>query len=472
MKDNKYKNISPLDHRYYFANQELFDSLSGYLSEEAHIQYMLRVECAILAVHAQHFFPNSPDYLEAIQQAETSITPAEIYVKEEKSQHNVNAIVECLKEHLPKELRSYVHLGATSADIMDTAYVLAFRDASQQIIIPLLRKIECRLLDLAEREISTVQIGRTHGQAAVPITVGYMFAEYISRLGQSILRIMQHLTEVRGTLSGAVGGHHAGSLIYKEPTQFEYEVLQRLGLNAAEFATQILPPEYLLRCLTEYNITFGIIANMADDLRHLQRTEIGELQEIFGKDQVGSSTMPHKRNPWNSEHIKSLWKTFAPRVITFYMDQISEHQRDLTNSASARFIAEYLAGLCAAAARLLKVLEHIHVSPQHLQENMQRVGDRILAEPVYILLALAQVEQAHDTVRKLTLVMEQDNITLHAALKREPDVWQKIVEQMRKIGMDDPDKFFQDSSSYRGKTEELTRKICREYRTHMENLHV
>jgi len=101
-----------------------------------------------------------------------------------------------------------------------------------------------------------------------------------------------------------------------------------------------------------YNTAFGIIANLADDLRHLQRSEIGEFREFFAPGQVGSSTMPHKRNPWNAEHVKSLWKAFAPRAVTWFMDQISEHQRDLSNSASGRFVAEYLGGFAAATARI------------------------------------------------------------------------------------------------------------------------
>ncbi len=99
-----------------------------------------------------------------------------------------------------------------------------------------------------------------------------------------------------------------------------------------------MEPEYLLRLLLEINVAFGVIANLADDLRNLQRSEIGEVREEFSATQVGSSTMPQKRNPWNSEHVKSLWKAYSPRVATFFMDQISDHQRDLTNSASARFV--------------------------------------------------------------------------------------------------------------------------------------
>ncbi len=115
-------------------------------------------------------------------------------------------------------------------------------------------------------------------------------------------------------------------MIVSDPFELEEEYVKALGLEASEHSTQLVEPEYLLRLFLEMNLCFGILANLADDLRHLQRSEISEVREFFGGDQVGSSTMPQKRNPWNSEHVKSLWKAFAPRVMTLFMDQISEHQ--------------------------------------------------------------------------------------------------------------------------------------------------
>ena len=109
--------------------------------------------------------------------------------------------------------------------------------------------------------------------------------------------------------------------------------------------------------------------------------------------------MPQKRNPWNSEHVKSLWKAFAPRVVSFYMDQISEHQRDLTNSASSRFVADYIAGFTAAAARMKRVLESLNVDRERLFGNLSDTADGVLAEPAYILLSRAGAD-AHEIIRK------------------------------------------------------------------------
>ena len=148
------------------------------------------------------------------------------------------------------------------------------------------------------------------------------------------------------------------------------------------------------------NTAFGIIANLADDLRHLQRSEIAEVREEFREGQVGSSTMPQKRNPWNCEHVKSLWKAFAPRAVTFFMDQISEHQRDLTNSASQRFVADYIAGFASAAARMRSVVRGLGVNRARMAQNLRLGGDLIFSEALYILIATGGGPEAHERVRQ------------------------------------------------------------------------
>src|SRR5690606_19459402 len=174
----------------------------------------------------------------------------------------------------------------------------------------------------------------------------------------------------------------------------------------SEHATQTAAPEYVTDYVHALVSCFGVLANFADDMRHLQRTEIGEAGEAFDPQQVGSSTMPHKRNPWNFEHVKSLWKTFMPRMMTVYMDQISEHQRDLTNSASSRFIVEIAAGLALAAGRLARESERLAVDQEAMARNLALTRGMIVAEPLYILLASLGHPDAHEAVRRLTLEAE------------------------------------------------------------------
>jgi adenylosuccinate lyase len=241
-------------------------------------------------------------------------------------------------------------------------------------------------------------------------------------------------------------------------------------------------PEYLLRLLLEFNVAFGIIANLADDLRNLQRSEIGELREGFAADQVGSSTMPQKRNPWNSEHVKSLWKAFMPRVTTFFMDQISEHQRDLANSASQRFIADYVAGFCLAVSRMSGVIEGLGADRERLLKNLRgdtsggisgaRIPGGILAEPAYILLAESGVSDAHEVIRKITLKAEKENLGFAAALSADPEVLSRIGKKMAELGLvsnaADALSWFEKPEQYNGLAVKKAKTLAAKYRELMQ----
>jgi adenylosuccinate lyase len=320
-------------------------------------------------------------------------------------------------------------------------------------------------------------VGRTHGQHAVPITLGFAFAEYVSRLGKSILEIEKRSKELKGKLSGAVGAYNATSMIVKDPQELERLYLAELGLEPSEHSTQLVEPEYLLRLLLEFNVAFGIIANLADDLRNLQRSEIGEVREGFGAQQVGSSTMPQKRNPWNSEHVKSLWKAFMPRVTTFFMDQISEHQRDLSNSASMRFIADYTTGFCLAVSRMTKVIEDLGADRERLAANLRGCGNSggisagipggVMAEPAYILLAETGVSDAHEVIRRVTLAAEKEKTSFAAALAKEKELLEKIGEKLVQLGLINSAaevlSFFENPQVYSGLASKKARYLAEKY---------
>jgi len=466
-------NLSPLDHRYYLSNRDLFDRLGACLSEEASVRYAVRCEVALLKAHLDlHFSPaERPALLDALDRLEGVVLPDEVYAEEEKTQHNIRALVNVIKRHLPEALVPYVHLGATSVDMLDTANALKTRDAVKLVLLPLLADLELALAHLARQEADTPQIGRTHGQYAVPVTVGFALAEYVSRLGKSILEIRRLADQVKGKFAGAVGAYNATSVMTTDPQGLERQVLGYLGLEPSEHSTQLVEPEYLLRLLLELNVAFGVIANLADDLRNLQRSEIGEMRELFIATQVGSSTMPQKRNPWNSEHVKSLWKTFAPRVMTFFMDQISEHQRDLTNSASGRFVTDYLAGFTAATARMLKVVSTLSVDKDRLNRNLHEgAGDLVLAESVYILLSLAGAPDGHEVVRVLTLECDKEKKPLIEALKARPAVWQTLGAELKKRTGWEAETFFSSPELYHGQAPVKARALADKYEALMKTL--
>jgi adenylosuccinate lyase len=444
-----FENLSPLDHRYWIANREIFDSLSSILSEKAQVRWCARAEAALLLTHLELRGHKDPELFSSIISAAEAIDPSEVYAEEEKTRHNIRALVNVFQRKVPAGVASLVHMGATSVDILDTAKSLALREAANKVVLPLLARVALELCRLSIDEAETPQVGRTHGQHAVPLTFGFAMAEYASRLGKCVLRASSLASELRGKLAGAVGSYNALSMSYADPEDVERRFLARLGLEPSEHSTQLVEPEHVLRLLLELNAAFGVVANLADDLRNLQRTEIGEVRESFAQGQVGSSTMPQKRNPWNSEHVKSLWKAFSPRVATFYMDQISEHQRDLTNSASERFIPEYLAGLSAAANRMLSVLKGLAVDRERMAANLNITGGAVLAEPAYILLAESGLADAHEKLRRITLLQEREGISLRQALERE-GVLPLLTERLASLGVSEPQAFFDEPWRYRG----------------------
>ena len=425
-----YRNLSPLDHRYYLENREAFDRLADFLSEEAVVRCYARVEVALLR-QLIRMLPDAVrpapadvgDLERALDAAVDAIDPAEVHAEEQVTRHNLRAVVHVLQRRLPESVRHLVHLGATSFDVQDTATALRIGGAVRAVVLPLLLDLTDRLADLAEAEAATPQVGRTHGQHAVPITFGFAVASFVARLDDVLPRILKAADELPGKLSGAVGAYNATALLVDDPLELERRVLADLDLAPAAHATQIVPAEPLVRLLLEINLAFGVVANLADDLRNLQRTEIAEVAESFAAAQVGSSTMPQKRNPWNSEHVKSLWKAFSPRVGTFFMDQISEHQRDLTNSASSRFVGEYLAGFVAAVNRMLRVVRSLYVDRARMADAVGLSGDAVAAEAAYVALARAGAADAHAAIRQASAAARAEGGTLAAALERDSAHW-------------------------------------------------
>ena len=411
--------LSPVDYRY--RDEEVAE----YLSEEAFVRYKLEVEYMLVGQLLREGIC-SPEVAEEIWKTHGQITAEEVYAEEEKIRHDIRALVNCIRKRVSDEAKPFVHMGATSYDIVETANAARYKGVIFKVLLPALLNLEKILIEIALREAETVQIGRTHGQHAVPITFGFALAGYVSRLGKSIVSLKKLAQELCGKFSGACGAYNASSLLAKNPEEFELEIVSKLDLAAAEISTQIAPPETLTRIFSEVVIIYGILANLSDDMRHLQRTEIGEVGEEFKAGQVGSSTMPQKRNPINFENVKSLWKVVMPRMMTVFMDQISEHQRDLTTSASARTYGELIDYLVDSVNRLARTMKKLKVDGANLEKNFFATGDMFLAEPLYILLAKAGYPDAHEKIHKLTLLAQEKKMPLAEAFRKDEELWPYI----------------------------------------------
>jgi adenylosuccinate lyase len=442
--------ISPLDARYYGPEEGFFAALHPYLSEAATIQYQLRVEQAVLAeLEAGGIAPAGTAAALAAALAERPITADEVYAEEQRIHHNIRALVHCIRLRLEAPAREHVHLFVTSNDIMDTARALAYREVTREVLLPDLHRLMAGLVGLARRHADTVQIGRTHGRHAVPLTLGYWLANYVDRLGQRMERLGEAAGELRGMISGAVGAHNSFALRWPEdPGGFERRVLARLGLrpSAGAVSTQVVQPEFVTDFAHALVSTFSVLANLADDCRHLMRSEIEELGERTRR--VGSSTMPHKVNPKDFENVKSLWKAAVPRMTTVYMDQISEHQRDLTNSASGRFLNELVALFAYAARRLDQAVRATVVSLPALERNFEAGRQWTVAEPLYIALALAGEKDAYEISKRAAELCRDREMGLLDYL--ESDEGRGVVERLpsglREVVLD-PRRYLGDSVS-------------------------
>jgi len=393
---SRFSVCSPTDSRYSVRE------LDRYFSAEAYVRYKAIVEKALVETLAKHGLCPTGIAKEIVAAAD-SITVHDVEEEDRRVKHDIRALVNVIQRKVSNQAKPYVHLAATSYDIVDTANALRYRQAVESIIIPDMVKLEKIWIELAKKERDTVQIGRTHGQFADPITFGFALAQYVNRWGNRILKLRESARRLVGKFSGAVGAYNASSLIIPDPEGFEKELLSSLGLEPALVSTQIVPPEPTADLIHSIMSAWGVLANFSRDMRHLQRSEIGEVGEPFEADQVGSSTMPQKRNPINFENVESLWKEFAPRMTTKYLDQVSEHQRDLTNSASQRYDAEIFIVFDFCVRRMTKVCEKLAVDRANLKKNLNLALESIVAEPLYILLASLGHPDAHEYVRRLGL---------------------------------------------------------------------
>ncbi len=440
--------FSPTDYRY------AVDELRYYLSEEAFVEYKAKVEAAVARVFEKEGIL-SKELCDEIVEAASKVNAAEVYEEEKRTKHDIRALVNVIRNKVRDEAKPFVHLSATSYDVVDTANALRYRDAVMKVIIPDMLGLERAWIALARREKDSLQIGRTHGQHAEPITFGFAIAQYVNRWCSRILRVKEASENLVGKFSGAVGAYNATSLIFNDPEEFEREVLTLLEIKPARVSTQIVPPEPMSDFVHSIISSFSVVANFCDDMRHLQRIEIGEVMESVAEEQVGSSTMPHKRNPIGFEGVKSLWKKFMPQAITAHLDQISEHQRDLTNSASQRYTQELLVVFDYCVRRLRRISERLVVDRERMRKNFMISKDNIIAEPLYILLSYYGHPDAHEYVRKKSFQAYTESKSLRAVVECD----EEIKSYLQKFSREQKEKVF-DAEKYIGIAAEKAERVA------------
>ena len=379
-----------------------------------------------------------------VEQQLLAITTTEVdEIERSITRHDIRAWVRIAQGKVDPGLRRWIHVPLTSYDALDTARALQFV-RGHQVVRRLTDKVIGLFAEQVNRFAAEPQIGRTHGQHALPITVGFWFATILNRILANIQSANSAADRLVGKISGAVGVYNAqvglGIAARSGDKTFEARVLEKLGLKAAPISTQILPPEpladYLFACV-KLSAAFG---QFGRDGRHLMRTEIAELGEPFEKGQVGSSTMAHKRNPINFENLEGTWIKNQAEFGKVLGNLVSEHQRDLVGSTIARDFPTIMVNLVSQLNILLRqadgkpFIARIAVDDASLKRNFAAQGDVILAEPIYIALQMAGYEgDAHELVNHLAMPRAAEaNISLLEATQwallqeKADEVWSKI----------------------------------------------
>ncbi len=444
--------VCPLDFRYGRAE------LTSLFTEEARLAYLLRVEAALARAHADlGHIPKT-----AADEVEKKATPkyvklARVKAIEAEIRHDLMAVVRALEDACVGEAGGYVHLGATSYDIIDTGVALQIRDALDEIEASL-RRLLTALTKLSSKHRTTVMMGRTHGQAAVPTTFGYKMIVFAAEVGRHLDRLAEARPRIcAGKMSGAVGtaagfGEDAGKL--------ETRVMEKLRLRPEEAATQIVGRD-------RYVELFALCANVATsmekfatEVRNLQRTEIAEAAEAFDvKKQVGSSTMAQKQNPVVSEQVSGLARLVRANVHPAMDNAIQWHERDLANSSAERFLVPHALILTDwVVAKMADVFEGLRVFPDRMRENLEATGGLVMAESLLLALSRKGVsrQKAHEHVRRISMRIRHGSASLWEAARQD-----KLLREHLKVG---EIKDALDPAKYLGDTTRRVERLARQLR--------
>jgi adenylosuccinate lyase len=398
--------------------------------EETRVQKMLDVEAALAWAHARVGNISKKDAERIMASALLErVKLSRIKEIENEIRHDVAALVRALAEASGPS-GAFVHLGATSYDIVDTANALQLKEALELIELRLDNLHEI-LRGKAQQYKETLMIGRTHGQHALPITLGFKFAVWMCEISRHIQRLKGCEGRVIvGKMSGAVGtqaafGSHA--------MEIQKLVMERLGIKAAEISSQIVQRDRHAELVCLLAIVASSLENFATEIRELQRPEIAELFEAFEeKKQVGSSTMPHKQNPETCETVCGLARIVRSLVIPALENVVTWHERDLTQSSAERFI---IPEACILVDHMLSLMSNIvanlRVDERRMMKNVELTQGRALSEAVMTALAKKGVnrQEAHEILRKLTIKSDVEKRPFREVLLRDAIVSKKLSEE-------------------------------------------
>jgi adenylosuccinate lyase len=316
---------------------------------------------------------------------------------ESVTKHDVLSFVECVCESLGED-SSYFHMGVTSSDVLDTSLAILTRD-SINIILDELGAVKEAIGELARKHERTLTIGRTHGMHAEPTSLGLKFAVWFNDFKRAIRRIERARDEVCvGKVSGAVGNYS------HFPPSVEDAALGSLGLTPERPATQVVQRDRHAYLLSTLALAAAVMEKVAVELRHLQRTEVAEMEEPFTRGQKGSSSMPHKRNPIVLERITGLARLVRAHAAAGFENVALWHERDISHSSVERVIIPDSTTILHYMTRCLKlVLEGLEVNASKMRQNIELTHGLVYSQRLMIALMEAgwQRRRAYEKVQEL-----------------------------------------------------------------------
>lgn len=341
-------------------------------------QYYLDVEIAVAQAYAElGEFPQK-DIDELKKKAKFDLK--RIDEIEAEVRHDVIAFLTCVNESLG-ELAKYIHVGMTSSDVIDTAFALQIQDSGKIIIKDLDETIQA-LKDLAEKHKTTVCIGRSHGIHAEVMTFGVKICNWIDILERQRANFIHALEQIKvGQISGPVGTYSNIS------PDVEKVTCKNLGLTPARISTQIISRDYHAYFMQSLALIASVIEQFATEIRHLQRTEVLEVEEGFGKNQKGSSAMPHKKNPVLSENLCGLARVVRANSIVALENIPLWHERDISHSSAERIIfPDSLTLVDFMLNRFKSVVQNLVVHEKNMLKNTDKFGGIVFSQKVLLKL--------------------------------------------------------------------------------------
>jgi adenylosuccinate lyase len=348
---------------------------------------------------------------------------------EDEIHHDMMAVVIGISEKCPEDAGKWVHFGATSNDILDTATGLQLKEAVQILEDKMHRLLDVLLMQ-AEAHKHTVCAARTHGQIGVPTTYGLRFAIWASEIARHIERLEQLKPRLLvGQMTGAVGTQAAFG---KDGIEIQKRVMQYLEIGSVDVSNQIIQRDRHAEFVMWMANTVTTLDKIGVEIRSLQRTEIAEVEESFRKKQVGSSTMPHKRNPIKSEQICGLARIVRAMVEPELLNNTLWDERDLTNSSCERIV---FPEACVLTDHIIKlgigVIENLRFYPENIRRNLNLLRGLNMGEAVMIELAKRGVgrQEAHEIVRSSAMEAHETGKHFKEVLLSKPDVANYLTEE-------------------------------------------